>query len=135
MHLEDLIGIHKLSGVDMITTSIERFGSKQDAQGIRFILDGKIYEAIEDPDDGYRSCLAELIENPEGEVTNKFPEVTVLGKMKDKHNDGYTDEIIQFIDTITTKVVLEIGTEHVDDYYPNCVLYYSPENLCHNIDK
>lgn len=40
-----------------------------------------------------------------------------------KDNDTYSvNDTIQFIDVVTGKVVLEIGTDNTDDYYPYCVM-------------
>lgn len=86
----------------------------------RIILDGKTYKAIEDPDDGYRSYLKD-IEITEEKISNNFPPQKVIGKMKDDE-EWETNNTIQFIDVVTGKVVLEIGTDNADDYYPYCVL-------------
>ena len=125
MELKDLIGLHELSGVD---TTIEG-----DAEVVRFVLDGKTYKATEDPNDGYRSYLKEL-EVTDEVTSNNFPPQKVLGKMKgdDTH---LVHDIIQFIDVITSKIVLEVGTDESDSYYPYCVLYWSPENLACNINR
>jgi hypothetical protein len=55
IELENLIGEHLLSGVDNIQVD-----ETEPIDAILFILDGVTYMAIEDPDDGYRSMLAEL---------------------------------------------------------------------------
>ena len=54
MELQELVGLHKLSGVDMSNEKIkEEWGdSFEDCQVINFILDKKTYTAIEDPSDG-----------------------------------------------------------------------------------
>ena len=56
--------------------------------------------------------------------------------VKIKENDEYSvNNTIQFVDVITEKIVLEVGTDNTDDYYPYCVMYWTPENLSINIDK
>ena len=88
---------------------------------------------IEDPDDGYRSHCKEL-EVCNEVVSNNFPAQKVMGKMKD--NDTYSvNDTIQFIDVVTGKVVLEVGTDNTDDYYPYCVMNWSPENLACNVGR
>src|SRR5690554_1005524 len=128
MKLKDLIGLHDLSGVDVTT---EMYGDNV-VNVVRFVLDGKTYKAIEDPDDGYRSYLGEIKVTDE-KVTNNFPPHKVVGTMKGP--GMFEHDIILFIDIVTGKVVLEVGTEDVSDYYPCCVLRWHPENLAINIGR
>jgi hypothetical protein len=130
MELKDLVGLHELSGVDTTTVKVKWGDHYEDANVVRFVLDGKTYKAIEDPDDGYRSYCKEL-EVCDEVVSNKFPPQKVMGKMKDNDTDSINDTI-QFIDVVTGKVVLEVGTDNTHDYYPYCVMNFSPENLACN---
>ena len=134
MELKDLVGIHELSGVDTTTEKVKQYSDTyEDAGVIRFVLDGKTYKAIEDPGDGYRSYCREL-EVCDEVVSNNFSPQKVMAKMKD--NDTYSvNDTIQFVDVVTGKVVLEVGTDNADDYYPYCVMSWSPENLACNIGK
>lgn len=62
MELSDLVGIHKLSGVETGQVSInDEFGDTQDCGFVKFTLDGVHYMAVEDPEDGYRSRCRELV--------------------------------------------------------------------------
>jgi len=134
MELKDLVGKHELSGLDTTTEKVKRYGEHyDDCNVIRFILDGKTYKAIEDPEDGYRSYLNDLLITDE-KITNTFPPQKVIGKMKDD-SKWETNNTIQFIDEITGKIVLEVGTDNTDDYYPYCVLNWYPQNLAINIGK
>ena len=54
--------------------------------------------------------------------------------MKDD-SDWEKNDIIQFIDATTGKIVLEVGTDNTAYYYPYCVLHWSPENLAINAGK
>lgn len=134
IELSSLIGKHKLTGVDFEHESIRNYewSELEDCQVIRFRLDDKTYMATENPSDGYRSCMKQCVivkEKPK----NKFKAVEVYGVMKP---DGYDkNNIIQFYDTETNKIVLEIGTANFDDYYPSFVAKWTPENLCLNINK
>ena len=134
MELKDLVGLHELSGVDTTTEEVKQWDNHyEDANVVRFVLDGKTYKAIEDPDDGYRSHCNEL-EVCDEVVSNNFPPQKVMGKMKD--NSTYeVNDTIQFIDVVTGKVVLEVGTDNTDDYYPYCVMNWSPENLACNVGR
>jgi hypothetical protein len=134
MELKDLVGEHELSGVDTTTERVKEYGDYyEDCEVVRFVIDGKTYKATEDPDDGYRSYLKE-IEVTNEKVANTFPPQRVVGKMKD-NIDGEENNTIQFIDTTTGNIVLEVGTDNTDDYYPYCVLRWSPENLAINVGK
>jgi hypothetical protein len=134
MELKDLVGEHELSGVDTGDEKVHKYDSYyEDCGVVRFVLDGKTYKAIEDPDDGYRSYLSKL-EVTDEKVSNTFPPQKVIGIMK-PDEDYAVNDTIQFFDVITTKVVLEVGTDNTDDYYPYCVLNWNPENLAINDTK
>lgn len=136
MELTDLVGKHKLSGVDMLNESIESTwgGRFEDCQVVRFILDGVTYSAIEDPNDGYRSSMEE-IRIDSGVVTNTFPEQEVLCVYVDKDcHEGDTD-ILEVRNINTGETILRIGTENTDDYYPSFACEWNPENMDINKDK
>lgn len=129
MELQELVGLHKLSGVDMSNEKIkEEWGdSFEDCQVINFILDKKTYTAIEDPSDGYRSSMRE-IKLSKVVIKNVFKPVKVMGVMR----QDTSDDVIDFFDVKTGKVVLSVGTENLDDYYPGFVAFFNPENMAIN---
>lgn len=129
MEVKDLVGLHKLSGVDMSNEKIkEEWGdSFEDCQVINFILDKKTYTAIEDPSDGYRSSMRE-IKLSKVVIKNVFKPVKVMGVMR----QDTSDDVIDFFDVKTGKVVLSVGTEDLDDYYPGFVAFFNPENMAIN---
>lgn len=134
IRLDDLVGIHTLSGFDngpvLSNKSPMASGYYEDANTSLFILDGITYMIIKDPDDGYRSWLGGVYVTKD---VCKFtiPSHIVEGVM----NPSEASDTIDFIDIITEKPVLSIGTDHSDDYYPSCVMYFQPENLAINNDK
>lgn len=130
MELKDLIGPHELSGIDMTTEYRDTGYQQENVTVVRFILDGITYVAIEDPDDGYRSFCTELGVSSDI-VTNTFAPQAVIGRMKCQ-SEYRTSNIIEFLDMVTGKVVLELGTENTDDYYPCCIMHWYPENLACN---
>lgn len=135
MELRDLVGPHKLSGVDMSNEHIKReWGdSFEDCQVINFTLDRKTYTAIEDPSDGYRSSMNEIKES-EVVIKNKFKPVKVIGRMRE--DDRFeVNEILDLIDEKTGKIVLSVGTSNTDDYYPSFVAEFTPENMAINAGK
>jgi hypothetical protein len=135
VEVKDLVGKHYLSGFDTATEKADNSYNSynEDFDVVRFVLDGRTYKAIEDPSDGYRSYLQDLIVTDEV-ISNTFPPQEVIGIMKE--NDNYSvNDTIQFFDIVTGKIVLEIGTDNTDDYYPYCVMNWYPENLAINVDK
>lgn len=132
MEVKDLVGLHKLSGVDMSHESIKTLGdSFEDANVINFVLDKKTYTATEDPSDGYRSSMRDIVVT-DFRVRNTFPIIRVMGIMR--ANDTYGDEndVVDFYDVETAKVVLSVGTRNTDDYYPSFVAEFTPENMATN---
>lgn len=126
MQLEDLIGLHHLSGVD--------FSSETAYDGvanvINFVLDGVTYSAIEDPNDGYRSAMQEL-KVSDFVVTNVFTPVQVMCvKRIGRYRDDY--DILDCYDTKNGKLILSVGTDHSDSYYPSFISDFSPENMSIN---
>ena len=119
MNLKELVGNHWLSGVDVNTYGND--GS------ISFILDNIIYTVIEDPIDGYRSCIGEILIG-KIEVKNTFKKVKVFCSI------NYDEDMLTMIDVKTGKTIIEVGTEYSDSYYPSFVNYWKPDNLSLNKD-
>lgn len=128
--LESLVGEHVLTGVDFETPEEWR-GERRVANVIRFVLDGRIYVASEDDNDGYRSSMEslEIVEGPP--VANTFPPTRVVvshittGKYE-------SNDYLAFLDIANGEVVLEVGTENVSDYYPGFVNHFYPDRLSVN---
>ena len=133
MELKDLIGKHILTGVDLYNKDIkEEYGSGfESCNCISFVLDDITYTAIEDPEDGYRSCMRE-IKVSKYKVKNIFPEVEVL--VRDMGDEKYHthNDALEFIDIKNGKVILTVGTENTDDYYPYFTSEFVPENMSLN---
>jgi hypothetical protein len=77
----------------------------------QFKLGSRVYEAIEDPDDGYRSCMRELVlvDKPQG-IFSRQAIATVFVR-----EQNYLYEIVDVKDGY---VWLTFGTDSYDDYYP-----------------
>jgi hypothetical protein len=126
--IKTLAGLHTLSGVETGFMDDEKeYEGMVSCNYISFILDGKKYTAVEDPEDGYRSCMDKLIAG-KGKVKTTFPDTQVLVVSA---KDGYTTSasLLWFYAVGSAKIVLEIGTDHSDDYYPRFVAAFHPENL------
>jgi hypothetical protein len=39
------------------------------------------------------------------------------------------NDILCFTDVLSNEVILKIGTGNTNDYYPYCVMEYTPENM------
>lgn len=122
---DSLLGEHMLSGVDLFNSKVKQeWGDYyEDCQCISFVLDGVTYAAIEDPSDGYRSSM-ESLKISDHEVKNVFSPIRVV--CKKKGNEGYHDnDTLQFI-AMNGRVVMEVGTDNADDYYPWFVAFFDP---------
>lgn len=111
-----------------------------DANSIRFRLNGVTYVASEDPSDGYRSSMREIRIEEKPEKLNVFPAVLVHTNYADKRSqligerDSYGDndrdcDILQIIDTVSGAVIATIGTDNSDDYYPSFVGHFDPTKM------
>lgn len=126
MELKDLVGEHILDGVDFSNEKVKTWRDEfEDCQVCRFRLDGTVYSAVEDPDDGYRSSMNELTVDEAADIKNQFPACRVLGRHR-------TNDVLELIDVATGKVVLEVGTDNTDDYYPSYVASFHPEAMAIN---
>lgn len=125
MELEDFVGKHLFSGVDYAETS-EKEGI---GLNVLFCIDGVTYLAEEDEDDGYRSYMKELVVS-EVPPKNTFSPEEVVCEHSEKHESHNGECDILFINNAKTgELILKIGTEDTDDYYPYCVMEYYPENM------
>ena len=119
-----LCGKHVLSGV-------ERDYASNDAECIKFILDNKIYRAIEDPADGYRSCCERIEINGNINCQENIPPTKVVVSLEDSNDRT----MLHFYEEEGGTEVLAIGTDYSDACYPICVFRYQPENLPMNRHK
>lgn len=123
-------GKHYLTAV--FTYSYEGWESNGD--GVILILDGDIYYCYENPDDGYRSysviekaksldeikCDHQLPTFPPQEVYVKFT------YKKDELGDPSWECLIT---NEYNELILKVGTDNYEDYYPMAIFEYHPENL------
>lgn len=130
---EKFIGLHKLSGVEYGSIENDDKYYSDSSNVMYFILDGVTYAAIEDPTDGYRSCMKDIVVS-EHKVTNRFKAQRVLGIQREK-DSGWRQDVIDMYDVVTGKRVLSFGTGDADDYYPFFVCEFTPENMVINIGK
>lgn len=134
VELKSIVGLKVLDAVDFINERVRKWTEEwEDCSACRFRLNGKVYLAIEDPSDGYRSHLASLAQyEDEVPMTNVFPPVQVLARHRSAGTYGHEADILELIDTTTGLTILEVGTDRTDDYYPSYVASFSPENMATN---
>jgi hypothetical protein len=129
IEMDGLLGAHLLSGVETDYIEFkdpESYSDQDKVNVIRFILDGVSYMAVEDPEDGYRSCLGRIFIGVE--VKNVFDPIEVLCVKKEEKQHDPCD-ILQMINPLISKVIVEFGTDYSDDYYPSFVSSFSPRYL------
>ena len=132
VEFSSLIGEHVLDAVDESTEKVQTWGDNfEDANVIRFRLDGKVYTAVENPDDGYRSSMDRLYV-ADDEMRNTFPPCKVLVRMSEGGEYYQVNDTLEMIDCTTGKIVLRVGTDNTDDYYPWFVSEFNPQNMAAN---
>lgn len=112
----------------------EWFLAGVDHQGpgaFRLYMNDTVINFYEDDSDNLRSQLQriEVIPTPRPDEmpTNRFPTVLVRTRMSETQ-----PEVLQFIDARNGKLVIEVGTDWSDDYYPSFVGYFNPQALSLN---
>ena len=117
MELKDLVGRHFLSGVDY-----EKEFNDDDATVMNFILDGTTYTAgtFGRADDGYRSTMRD-IQVSRVTIKNTFRPIEVYCWME--------DDILNMKCAANGKLILSVGTDYSDNYYPSFVAYFRPEDI------
>lgn len=131
VELKSLEGRKMFSGIDRETVSKQRYRDEcDDIEQVTFILDGVTYRAQENPDDGYRSSM-EGLEIVEDAVKNVFApiEVNVIHRAKGEGSYSGEDDIIELRRVSDNALILELGTDNIDDYYPSYVCNFTAENL------
>ena len=136
MEVKELTGTHILTGFDTSTRVVDSGWCKgEEANVTLFELDGVVYEMSEDPEDGYRSAMKELIVSDK-EITNRFPACIVHGTLRGTNTWGDDPmEVLDFMDITTKKIVLSIGTDCSAGYYPYYVSEFHPENMLVNAGR
>lgn len=130
-----LPNIVSLSGVGYTVRRNEGLFSRPDVNVIVLVIDGVRYGAYEDPDDGYRSYGAfgeidgdEMIDKNRCFVTTFEPQQMVC--VTDKVGSV---ETLSLYDCTTGKLVVRVGTDYTEDYYPVAIFEYNPQNMAVNL--
>jgi hypothetical protein len=133
--LDSLVGKHWLTAVDMLNETVKKYGYDEACETLRFVLDGKTYVAVQDPGDGYRSSMEKFFVSDDV-VSNAFQATEVIATKRGDGPDSYTvNDTLELRDIANGKLVLSVGTDNTDDYYPSWVGEWIPENLHLNDGK
>lgn len=90
-----------------------------------FKLNETVFEAVEDPDDGYRSYLGSVeVIDSDGIFFSQPLSTVKIVSFDEKFDYGY-----RLIDAEDGHIWLEIGTGDYNDYYPYFIFYYKPKSL------
>lgn len=87
-----------------------------------------VIEAVEDENDGYRSCLGCFRTSEVSKIffRNPIARVKLTNYHRSGNEFGYGDvDAWQLVDVESGHVWLTVGTDHGDGYYPNFVFHYS----------
>jgi hypothetical protein len=55
-----------------------------------------------------------------------------FGRWRTQGEYSGTDEVLELIDAANGKVILEVGTSNVDDYYPSFRAGWTPQDMAVN---
>lgn len=105
---------------DVLGCEVDFYGVDNNA----FKLGSDVFEAIEDPDDGYRSYLRSVeVRDVEGLIFFERPlaRVRVIRNDDGGRFDGYS-----LVDVVEGHTWLRFGTDDLDDYYPSFRFEYVP---------
>lgn len=95
----------------------------------QFKLDGVIYEALEDPSDGYRSYMSTVVAATSTAgifFPNPIDVVYVVEDKSQPQGNDSPNEGYKLVSILTGHVWLEFGTEYGDSYYPSFYFRYTP---------
>ena len=132
-----LIGDRYLTGVDFERV---RVPNRYTGRGFRMVdsmifslldrdeTNPRTFLAVEDPDDGYRSCLEALYVRLCMPPRNRFEPVPVRVQW---HPDGANEDVIQLVNPFKegrSAIIMEIGTSDYDNV-SYCVLRFSADAI------
>jgi hypothetical protein len=127
VQLADLLGTHTLTAIGRVADPADRLTGY-------FTLDGFTYCVTEDPDDGYRSAMRDIVivDPAESDMVPIDPPLVVEvrsthGQREDSPCTSDDVHWIYFVNERTGLVVLEVGTDHSDSYYPSFIWSWTPE--------
>jgi len=133
IQLADLLGMHALHGIARDVVAVGRYN--ETVQRVVLLIDDFVVEFLEDAEDGYRSSLGKATRYQSVSRYNAecdgvsfapiHPALIVTFRHRADGRFGKADAIYA-IDERTGLVVLDVGTDDIDDYYPSFVFEWNP---------
>lgn len=127
--LEQFHGLQELLAINVNV----RHPFNPDSNGVALDFGTKTVLIFEDANDGYRSAAATPIiyEGSLYELCDNVNYVRVPVRVEPMQAAEYADgaDGIDLWDTRNDRLILRVGTDNVDDYYPTFVLDFRPEMI------
>ena len=129
------IGIHKLSAVQYYENKSDY--SWHNCKGYYVVIDDVVYAFEYNPDDGYRSWgtvfIVDNMSIDNIEKKNKFipQDVMIEHITRDKYYDSV--DYYEIKNPNTAEVILKIGTDRSDSYYPMAIFEFDKKALKNNM--
>lgn len=91
-------------------------------------INNVVFALLLDPSDGYRSYSSWALVLPNTALKTRIPRVPVVFKPSNTNTRGsnisssdasYSDSLVDAISVDTNQVLLKMGTDHSDEYYPS----------------
>ena len=116
--------------LNLIGAELEYYGA--DEGDNTFKVDGVVFKALEDPDDGYRSYLSTIDYTDEhNSIFFRSPLALVRIETYDMRNDdeylSQANQGYRLVDVVDGHVWLKFGTHNYDDYYPMFIFSHTPK--------
>ena len=117
----------------LVGASLDFYGA--DTGENAFKVDDVVFKVLEDPEDGYRSCLGAIdYTNSHDSIFFSRPiakvKIVIFEEVEQEPADHWHQRDFRgyhLIDTEDNHVWIEIGTDYADDYYPYFVFRYQPK--------
>lgn len=128
-------GKHFLSGVSMV--SFHDTMTEEYLDGILLTIDGINYIAYTDPNDGWRSygCFKETTMKQKFTFPKQVINVEVTKENGVDESGWSIDKEFMTFTNDNGDIILKIGTDYTDTWYPMAISEYYPQNLPINIGK
>ena len=102
-------------------------------QHLYYVLDGVVFEVLEDPDDGYRSHMAGVLARSDRDYSfydKPFARIQIEKISDDVGSQDAVEKMhgYRLVDVEDGHVWLMFGTEWYDDYYPMFRFEYKPKD-------
>lgn len=96
-------------------------------------INNVVFALLLDPSDGYRSYSTLALVLPNTALQTRIPHVPVLFKPAEKSSYdsdiSISNSLIDAVSVDTNQVLLKMGTDYTDDYYPSATFDCSVRNM------